>query len=639
LKYRADIDGLRAVAVLPVIFFHAGFDFFSGGFIGVDVFFVISGFLITNILLEEIESRNFSILSFYERRARRILPALFVVIIVCVPFAWMWMLPSQLKDFSKSIAAVGIFISNVLFWTESNYFDLASELKPLLHTWSLAVEEQYYIVFPLFLIVLWRFGCRKALIVLIFFVVLSVSFLELIRDGNQKGVFFLSHWRAWELVVGSICAFVLYIKGLKENEFFSFIGLSLIILCILLYSHVTPFPGLYTMVPVLGASLVILFSGEKTLVSRFLNIRILVGVGLISYSAYLWHQPIFAFSRIISAEELDWWIMGVLSMVTLLIAYFSWKYIEMPFRRKEFLNRKKIYLFSVSGMLCLVVLGLLGSEFSDEIRSGYFNKYNRQIEYGKYERDNKLLQLESWGRLRGLSGNYEYGVEGNYHDLTYWFSNKNRPGVIVVGNSHSKDIYNILSASASIASYYNVARFGVQIRDLNKNHLFWKSPNYLFSKFIVIASRYSKEDVNNIQFVIDRIISDNKTPILVSNIFEFPEVYGDFTYIDKIAYLSYYDGLSIKDAVSRINRKYFEFYKNDLINYSIIINDELRRIAEINNVIYLDRMDYICDEYRMLCYAVQDDLSKNFYDYGHHTAVASGFFAEIIDRKKWFSVE
>ena len=160
MKYRPEIDGLRAVAVLPVILFHAGFSGFSGGYVGVDVFFVLSGYLITTILIADLAEGRFSLLRFYERRARRILPALFVVMAACLPFAWFWMLPEEFKEFSHSIVAVVFFVSNVFFWQQTGYFAGAAEEKPLLHTWSLAVEEQFYIVFPLLLLVLWRFGRR-----------------------------------------------------------------------------------------------------------------------------------------------------------------------------------------------------------------------------------------------------------------------------------------------------------------------------------------------------------------------------------------------------------------------------------------------------------------------------------------------
>lgn len=166
MDYRREIDGLRALAVVPVILFHAGFDMFSGGFVGVDVFFVISGYLITTIILAELEQNKFSIVNFYERRARRILPALFFVMLVCIPFAWFWLLPSDMMDFSQSLIAVSVFASNILFWHQSGYFDTAAELKPLLHTWSLAVEEQYYVLFPLFLVLVWKLDKRWILVML-----------------------------------------------------------------------------------------------------------------------------------------------------------------------------------------------------------------------------------------------------------------------------------------------------------------------------------------------------------------------------------------------------------------------------------------------------------------------------------------
>lgn len=174
MKYRSEIDGLRALAVLPVILFHAGFKVFSGGYVGVDVFFVISGYLITNILILELEEGSFSIARFYERRARRVLPALFFVMLWCLPFAYVWMWPSQFRDFTQSLAAVVLFGSNILFWRKSGYYASDAELIPLLHTWSLPVEEQYYVLFPIFLLVLWRFGRQRVFWYIVFIAVISL---------------------------------------------------------------------------------------------------------------------------------------------------------------------------------------------------------------------------------------------------------------------------------------------------------------------------------------------------------------------------------------------------------------------------------------------------------------------------------
>ena len=206
MKYRAEIDGLRALVVVPVILFHAGFELFGGGFVGVDVFFVISGYLITSILIEEIENKRFSFVSFYERRARRILPALFFVMLCSIPFAWMWKLPSQLKSFSKSIVYVSVFISNILFKRESGYFAAAAEEKPLLHTWSLAVEEQYYLLFPLFMLLVWRLDRRANTLILVVLALFSLALSEWSSIRMASANFFLLPTRAWQLLIVSICA-------------------------------------------------------------------------------------------------------------------------------------------------------------------------------------------------------------------------------------------------------------------------------------------------------------------------------------------------------------------------------------------------------------------------------------------------
>jgi|TARA_B110000238_G_scaffold185862_1_gene214466 peptidoglycan/LPS O-acetylase OafA/YrhL len=291
LKYRPEIDGLRALAVIPVILFHGGFELFSGGFVGVDVFFVISGYLITTILIEDIESNRFSILNFYERRARRILPALFFVMFVCIPFSWMWMLPGQLRDFSQSLMAVGLFSSNILFWLESGYFETAAEAKPLLHTWSLAVEEQYYVLFPIFLFFAWRFGKNRVFSMIVAFAAISLGLSEWGWRNQAAANFYLAPTRAWELFAGSLAAFVVLKRGVQSNNTLSLLGLVAILFAIFAYDENTPFPSLYALVPVIGVALLVLFADAKTLAAKLLSTRFFVTLGLISYSAYMVKLP------------------------------------------------------------------------------------------------------------------------------------------------------------------------------------------------------------------------------------------------------------------------------------------------------------------------------------------------------------
>ena len=203
MNYRREIDGLRALAVVPVILFHAGVQTFSGGFVGVDVFFVISGYLITSIIIAQIDIGEFSLIDFYERRARRILPALFLVMFVCLPFAWLWLLPAEMMSFSQSLIAVSSFVSNILFWRTSGYFETAAELKPLLHTWSLAAEEQYYLLFPFFLTLTWKLGKRWIISLLVVAAFISLMAAQWGSINKPAATFFLLPTRGFELFIGA----------------------------------------------------------------------------------------------------------------------------------------------------------------------------------------------------------------------------------------------------------------------------------------------------------------------------------------------------------------------------------------------------------------------------------------------------
>ena len=369
MKYRQEIDGLRAIAVIPVILFHAGFEYFSGGFVGVDVFFVISGYLITTIILSEKEQGTFSILNFYDRRARRILPALFLVMLVSLPFAWFWLLPSDMKDFSESLIAVSTFSSNILFWQETGYWGVDNELKPLLHTWSLAVEEQYYLLFPLFLMLVWRCGKNGILVWFIFLAALSLALSQWGAYNHPTANFFLLPTRAWELAIGaSIACFFLFKRQATQiilshkltNEVLGFIGLFMICYSVLVFNEATPFPSLYALYPTIGTGLIIFFSSKNTLVGKLLGSKILVAIGLISYSAYLWHQPLFAFARHRSLTEPSALLFISLSLLTFLLAYLSWQYIEKPFRIKGKLSGKTVATFAATGSALFIAIGIAG---------------------------------------------------------------------------------------------------------------------------------------------------------------------------------------------------------------------------------------------------------------------------------------
>lgn len=362
MRYRREVDGLRAVAVLPVILFHAGFTAFAGGFVGVDVFFVISGYLITSIILAEASAGGFTLAGFYERRARRILPALFLVLAACLPAAWFWLAPSDLKDFGKSLIGVAIFSSNFLFWQQSGYFDTAAELKPLLHTWSLAVEEQYYVLFPPLVMLIWRLARRRLGWLLAALALGSLALAEARNVAAPAATFFLLPARGWELLAGALVALRHHGAPPRENagwpaQALGLGGLLAIGLAVFALDGRTPFPGLAALLPVGGAVAVIAGANPATLAGRLLGSRLLVGLGLLSYSAYLWHQPLFAFARHASLERPSPALFGGLVLLTFGLAYLSWRFVETPFRRRERFTRRRIFALAALGSFVFIVIG------------------------------------------------------------------------------------------------------------------------------------------------------------------------------------------------------------------------------------------------------------------------------------------
>jgi len=429
MKYRREVDGLRAVAVLPVIFFHAGFDWMGGGFVGVDVFFVISGYLITTVILNELDSGHFSIAGFYERRARRILPALFLVLACCVPLAYWLLLPDQLESFSHSLMSVMVFLSNLYFRSEVNYFARASEEEPLLHTWSLAVEEQYYLVFPLLAMLLRKGGCRVFLVTTVSIAVASFLYADSQSLLRPDKAFFDTRGRVWELFVGSLLAIYLLRSrkappGKEIAEVGSALGLGLIAWACLMFEQSTPFPGRYALIPTLGAALVILFASPETYAGRLLRSRVAVGIGLISYSAYLWHQPIFAFARVTSPTPPTSSVFVALSLLTLGLGYLSWRFVEQPFRDRQRFGRRQIFLFSIAGVVLFMTSALPGHFFK-----GLPSRFGQG--------DSDLIVTYETHRNYVRSRHQTYREAGA-------FDPQGRFKLLIIGDSFSQDLVNML---------------------------------------------------------------------------------------------------------------------------------------------------------------------------------------------------
>lgn len=345
-EYREDIDGLRGIAVIAVIVFHAHPSLLPGGFAGVDVFFVISGFLITRLMVCELEAGQFRVGEFFARRVRRLLPALLLVMAACVVPAWLWLLPGELTDFARSVWAVSGLSANLHFWQQTGYFAAAAEHHPLLHTWSLSLEEQFYVLFALLVPWCWRQGSATMRLWFALVTVLSLLACEVASRTAPSLNFYVLPTRAWELLAGALTA----LHGARPavqpqshalhnrpvtREGLAAAGVAALVTSFGWFDGNTPFPSVYTLLPVLGTVLIIRFGGPQSWVGRVLAQPALVGVGLVSYSAYLWHQPLFAFARLATPHALS--LLPTLALVALSfgLAALSWRWVEQPLRNRQ----------------------------------------------------------------------------------------------------------------------------------------------------------------------------------------------------------------------------------------------------------------------------------------------------------------
>lgn len=353
-SYRPDIDGLRAIAVLPVLFYHARVPGFTGGFVGVDIFFVISGFLITQILIREIDAGEFSLLRFYERRARRILPALFAVTLaVLATSSWLY-LPSDFAEVPRSALAALGFVANIYFFTQAGYFQGSAETMPMLHTWSLGVEEQFYIAFPVLLIVIARIAPAWRLRMVILIAMASLFWAVAKQADTDAFAFYMLPTRAWELLAGSLLAAgaLPKIRALWLRQIVSILAVGAIIASVHFYSKETMFPGIMALPPVIAA-MILIHCAQGTWVGRALSLKGPVAIGLISYSLYLWHWPLMVFAQYAQVAKFSGIQPMIMIAISLVVAWLSTHYIERPFRNSQRISSKAILTSSLAGFLVL----------------------------------------------------------------------------------------------------------------------------------------------------------------------------------------------------------------------------------------------------------------------------------------------
>ncbi|RUR06125.1 acyltransferase family protein [Legionella sp. km772] len=366
-KYRPDIDGLRAIAVLLVVAFHAFPNWLRGGFIGVDVFFVISGFLISSLIFSSLENNNFSFFDFYQRRIKRIFPALLLTLTFCCIFGWFALFPEEYKQLGRHIAGGAGFISNFILWKETGYFDNAADTKPLLHLWSLGIEEQFYIFWPLLLWVAWKRKLNFLTLILVFSAISFLLNLALIGQ-HPEASFYSPQSRCWELLAGSLLAWLLLYTPPMAHPFnpatgskttqnlCSILGFLLTMIAAFSFSKQTVFPGGWALLPVLGALLIILAGPTAWLNRKVLAHPVLIWFGIISFPLYLWHWPLLAFARVMEGDIPSQTIRISVVLLSIILAWLTYKLIEKPIRWSNKANTPKLLALA----LLMATIGSVG---------------------------------------------------------------------------------------------------------------------------------------------------------------------------------------------------------------------------------------------------------------------------------------
>lgn len=648
LRYRSEIDGLRAIAVTSVLLYHAeivtfGRDWFSGGYIGVDIFFVISGYLISRIIIVELEETNhFNLLNFYERRARRILPMLLVVIWVSFPFAWELLLPTAFKEYSKSIFSSLLFFSNLFFYNNTAAYGTESALlKPFLHTWSLSVEEQFYILFPLILIGLHRWRRNQVLAVFVACACISLLLADVVSTRNSALGFYWLPTRLWELLVGALLASaeIKYGRNCHRvlQQALPIFGLCLITYSVLFFNSHTPHPSIFTALPVVGAALIIFFSNATELVGRVLSSRAFVALGLISYSLYLWHYPIFAFARINGSATNNFDKLELLGL-TLVLSTGSYFLIEKPFRNKSIWPTKTFLslLGAVFPSTALIVVLLFPFNFD-------------HLDIEELAIDRPILMTDYSGYLNNWFDKRDHN--------TNEFNGKGKINILIIGNSHGTDTYNAITQNGLLFEEFDVTIVHHTEREP------W-SPQYQVSCFldflttrsnvckgkvfsttsvlekiyqdadvILFSTRWRAKDLAALQDIIEIIRSDRKIAAISSNTPEQPHT--DLTKGNTPFKNFIRNQRRLPDRVEQnsIERATYEYAAG---NTRIIeLNEKLVEIADANNAVFLDKMDYVCDTNEERCSVLTPIGHLINWDYGHYSINGAKFLGGVMKEKSW----
>ena len=623
--YRKDIDGLRAIAVFVVIFYHMGLPLFHAGYIGVDIFFVISGYLISSIILKDIENRKFDIKNFYIRRIRRILPILLLVVTLSLIFFYKILLPYQLIDFSKSALSTLGFFSNFYFLLNSGYFSPGANELPLLHTWSLSIEEQFYIFYPLILIFFLTYLNKKKYI-FIFFIILILSSLALAQfGGNLKTTypfleknfsffnqsyfasFFMTFGRIWELLIGYYLCLIFrknFQFSLILRNLISMLGAILIIISLFIFNKDTPHPSLITLLPVAGTSFILIFSNHNTFIYKILSYKILVWLGLISYSLYLWHHPILIFLNF-TIDDLNYVYQLIYIISVIIISFFSWKYFELPFRNYNIVSNKFLLIFVLISYSSIILLSIYFIS-----KKGFLDSYKPE--------DQQFVSYNSAQRGDFVRSKFNLSKKNEY--------DQSKVNVLLIGDSQAQDFFNVLSFHKdfnrlNIKTIYISAKCQIffktktSILNIPKADRFYCSNEMqlnesltLIKKYqvIILAANWKKWSADLINDTVDRLELSNNQKIYVVG----PKHFGKIN-------INKYIGTTLE-----VRLKLF----NNLKKHTKDVNNLLK--SKSKNYDFINLVEKICSNNQCKIFDKQGQLIS--HDGNHLTASGAKYISSQI---------
>lgn len=619
MKYRAEIDGLRALAVLPVVLFHAGFEYFSGGFVGVDVFFVISGYLITTVLLEDMNKGRFSIVDFYDRRARRLLPALFFIVLLTSLFSLMYLPPHALKDVGQSIFAVSLFLSNIFFFIEVDYFANTAELAPLLHTWSLGVEEQFYILFPFLLLALKNKSTSSRNLIILSLLVTSLLLSEFMVHKDSLFSFYMPFTRFWELAAGSMIALNrrqldILESSLTHNLLAAF-GIILIFIPIFFYTKSTLFPGFTALVPVVGTVLVIVFANQSTIVARLLSWKILVGLGLLSYSLYLSHNVVFALSRNIGIPLSNISTQIVLIFISLCVAVVSYFFVEKPLRYIK--ASKSVYLFSSFVLIVIFAFGGYLLHKTDGLKQWKLEALSPELSSLVIDSTEEIYER------RQIKYNIIPTAKIPFNEEL------DSQKVLILGDSKSEDLY-VAIATNYAGSKYQFRWLYYDDVEMNNEFPKWSSlsaeenrvSNELLSKAdeIVLSATWQYQSTDGVVGFVKFLKELDKKVSIVST--------ANFNDVASVSYSIAKRNMRSPEVESYL----YEQIRTDWQRQYFQLKESLGR--QVTKVRFLEKLHAFCDIDSEQC-SLRDSDGWYIYDSGHLTVNGYNFFGKYV-LENWF---